>query len=230
MVLPGVLMVLLVAIAFAGGTWLPQVAGEAPVVADQSDDVPPSDGADLPSDPPANGEQPLFPSEEPSAPPLGEQTAADALAAWAAPVAVRTTIPLVALEAYAVAELTVSQTHPSCNLRWTTLAGIGRNESNHGRTNGASLSTDGKSSPPIYGPPLDGTNNNKAIQDTDDGQLDGDAVWDRAVGPMQFIPSTWRTYAVDADGDGQANPHDIDDAALASARYLCSSNRNLSTA
>ena len=62
------------------------------------------------------------------------------------------------------------------------------------------------------------------------GQLDGDAVCDRAVGPMQFIPSTWRNYAIDADGDGRADPHDIDDAALASARYLCGSNRNLGTA
>jgi hypothetical protein len=40
-------------------------------------------------------------------------------------MAVRTDIPLVALEAYAFAELKVAQTNPACGLRWTTLAGIG---------------------------------------------------------------------------------------------------------
>jgi membrane-bound lytic murein transglycosylase B len=40
---------------------------------------------------------------------------------------------------------------------------------------------------------------------------------------MQFIPSTWRTWQVDGDGDGVADPNDVDDAALAAARYLCQS-------
>jgi membrane-bound lytic murein transglycosylase B len=231
MALPGLLMAILVAVAFAGGAWLPEATGNEPVVAVPSDEELPSDGAELPSDPPEEGEQPLLPSDDPSSTtPPGQQSAANTLAAWAAPLAVRTNIPLVALEAYALAELTVAQTNPGCNLRWTTLAGIGRNESNHGRTGNATLNTDGLSSPPIYGPPLDGTAGNKAIPDTDDGNLDGDEVWDRAVGPMQFIPSTWRQYAIDADGSGAADPHDIDDAALASARYLCSANRNLATA
>jgi membrane-bound lytic murein transglycosylase B len=234
MVLPGLLMLVLVAAAAAGGAWLPQVAGNKPIAASPSGDELPSDGTglpgDLPGEPPADGEQPVLPSDDPSAPPLAEQTAANTLAAWAAPLAVRTNIPLAALEAYALAELTVAQTHRTCNLRWTTLAGIGRNESNHGQIGNATLNTDGRSTPPIYGPPLDGTNNNKAITDTDDGQLDGDEVWDRAIGPMQFIPTTWKQYAVDADGNGQADPHDIDDAALASARYLCNGGRNLATA
>jgi membrane-bound lytic murein transglycosylase B len=76
---------------------------------------------------------------------------------------------------------------------------------------------------------LDGTAGNKRIDDTDHGQLDGDSTFDRAIGPMQFIPSTWRTYAVDADGSGTADPHDIDDAALAAAHLLCADNRNLAT-
>ena len=59
--------------------------------------------------------------------------------------------------------------------------------------------------------------------------LDGDPVYDRAVGPMQFIPTTWRTSATDADGDGTADPNDIDDAALAAAGYLCANNRDLAT-
>jgi membrane-bound lytic murein transglycosylase B len=145
-------------------------------------------------------------------------------------MAVRTDIPLVALEAYALAELKVALTSPGCGLRWTTLAGIGRVESNHGRSNGATLTTDGRSVPPIYGPVLDGTAGNKRIDDTDGGQLDGDSTFDRAIGPMQFIPSTWKTYAIDADGSGTPDPHDIDDAALAAAHLLCAGNRNLATA
>ena len=46
---------------------------------------------------------------------------------------------------------------------------------------------------------------------------------------MQFIPSTWSVVGVDADGDGQRNPQDIDDAALATAVYLCSGDDDLST-
>ena len=46
---------------------------------------------------------------------------------------------------------------------------------------------------------------------------------------MQFIPSTWSVVGVDADGDAKRNPQDIDDAALASAVYLCSGSDDLST-
>ena len=63
-----------------------------------------------------------------------------------------------------------------------------------------------------------------AIPDTDNGRWDGDKVWDRAVGPMQFIPATWQGAGRDGDGDGVANPNDIDDAALAAADYLCPSS------
>ncbi len=45
---------------------------------------------------------------------------------------------------------------------------------------------------------------------------------------MQFIPSTWQVVKVDADGDDQRNPQDMDDAALATAVYLCSGKDNLS--
>ena len=38
---------------------------------------------------------------------------------------------------------------------------------------------------------------------------------------MQFIPSTWKLYGADGNGDGVKDPHNIDDAALAAARYLC---------
>ena len=46
---------------------------------------------------------------------------------------------------------------------------------------------------------------------------------------MQFIPSTWRVVGVDADEDGERNPQDIDDAALATAVYLCSGSDDLAT-
>jgi len=242
MVLPGVLMALLVAVAILGGALLPHATGaeQAAGGPDQSDV--PSAGPDVPLLPGENGEngqngenkdpgQPLLPSNGPGpsgAAGAGGQ-AANTLAAWAAPMAVRTDIPLVALEAYAFAELKVAQTNPGCGLRWTTLAGIGRVESNHGRSNGATLSVDGRSSPPIYGPVLDGTGGTKPVRDTDQGRLDGDSTWDRAVGPMQFIPSTWATYAVDADGSGSPDPHDIDDAALAAGNYLCANGHNLAT-
>ncbi|MBI5105911.1 MAG: lytic transglycosylase domain-containing protein [Solirubrobacterales bacterium] len=41
-----------------------------------------------------------------------------------------------------------------------------------------------------------------------------------AVGWTQFLPSTWRTYGVDADGDGRADPRSAADAIHAAARYL----------
>jgi hypothetical protein len=68
-----------------------------------------------------------------------------------------------------------------------------------------------------------------AIRDTDDGVLDGNTTWDRAVGPMQFIPGTWARWGADADGDGTADPQDIDDAAAGASAYLCAGGRDLAT-
>ncbi len=41
-----------------------------------------------------------------------------------------------------------------------------------------------------------------------------------AVGWMQFLPSTWKAYGVDANGDGRADPYNPVDAICAAARYL----------
>jgi hypothetical protein len=75
--------------------------------------------------------------------------------------------------------------------------------------------------PRIVGPPLDGEGGRGRIADTDGGLLDGDPAVDHAVGPMQFIPSTWKRHGRDANGDLVADPHSIDDSALAAASYLC---------
>jgi membrane-bound lytic murein transglycosylase B len=154
----------------------------------------------------------------------------DPLRAWADEVATRTEIPARALMAYGNAELAVRTSTPGCGLSWATLAGIGRVESDHGRYGGRTLGEDGRPSTPIIGVPLDGSPGVKTIADTDGGALDGDPVLDRAVGPMQFIPSTWARWSSDATMDGVGDPQQIDDAALAAGRYLCANGRDLRTA
>ncbi len=139
-------------------------------------------------------------------------------------------VPSAAMRAYRHAARTVEGEDPGCHLPWSLLAGIGRVESDHGRYGGSVLGADGVPRPAIVGVALDGEGPVAAIHDTDDGRFDGDTVWDRAVGPMQFIPSTWRTAGRDGDGDGVRSPNDIDDAALAAAAYLCHGGRDLSTA
>jgi membrane-bound lytic murein transglycosylase B len=141
----------------------------------------------------------------------------------------RNGIPEAALKAYSRAQQVMSQVDPGCQLPWTLVAAIGRVESNHGRHGGNVLNSSGVAVPGIYGPRLDGINTAK-INDTDAGQFDNDSAFDRAVGPMQFIPGTWRAMGVDGDGDGVRNPQDIDDAAMSTAVYLCSGNTNLSNA
>ena len=117
----------------------------------------------------------------------------------------------------------------SCHMPWQLVAAIGRVESDHGRTDGNVLTDRGIAKPGIFGPALDGTHGTSMIRDTDAGQYDQDSRYDRAVGPMQFIPSTWAIVGVDADNDGQRNPQDIYDASLGSAVYLCSGPDDLGT-
>src|SRR5687768_15541285 len=120
----------------------------------------------------------------------------------------RLDIPATALAAYQRAASVMEQVDESCGLSWTLLAAIGRVESNHGRYAGGHLRADGTTSPKIRGVALDGRGPVAMIRDTDAGLLDGDAVWDRAVGPMQFLPSTWSVVGVDADGDGVRSADD----------------------
>lgn len=134
-------------------------------------------------------------------------------------------IPGTMLEAYMSASDRLAETQPNCNLDWPLLASIGRIESNHAR--GGRVDDQGNTTPNILGPVLNG-GGFAAIRDTDGGRIDGDARWDRAVGAMQFIPSTWAGYASDGNDDGVSSPHNVYDATLAAGKYLCSGNMDLS--
>lgn len=151
----------------------------------------------------------------------------DPLGAWARDMAKATGVPARALQAYGSTELVLRETNPACRLSWVTLAGIGRVESDHARFGGAELRSDGTLSRPIIGVALNGGGAVAKIGDSDRGALDGDTSYDRAVGPMQFIPSTWRRHGADGNGDGNADPQQIDDAALAAGRYLCFGGRDM---
>jgi membrane-bound lytic murein transglycosylase B len=162
---------------------------------------------------------------------------ADQLHAWAAERALALHIPVTALEAYGYAARVAEVENPSCHIAWTTLAGIGQVESHHGTYHHATLFPNGDVRPPIRGVVLDGTNGTMRIVDDAPGRIidgeaggmDGQPDTVRAMGPMQFIPETWREYGVDADNDGKVDVDNIDDAALSAAGYLCWRGKNLAT-
>ncbi|MEW2275521.1 hypothetical protein GTY41_10105 [Streptomyces sp. SID685] len=135
------------------------------------------------------------------------------------------TLPMTVYRAYLAAQAALAKERPGCRLTWAMLAGIGQVES--GQARDGALTADGRTLTPIIGPALDGSGF-AAVRDTDDGRLDGDTKWDRAVGPMQFIPSTWAVWGADGNGDGVADPQNMFDAALTTGRYLCAGARDLS--
>lgn len=134
-------------------------------------------------------------------------------------------IPGSMLKAYRQAADRLSGESSGCGIDWALLASIGRSESNHAR--GGYVDSQGATREPILGPVLNGGPGVAGIRDTDGGELDGDTTWDRAVGPMQFIPSTWRKFGIDATGSGTADPNNVHDATLAAGRYLCAGGPDL---
>ncbi len=140
-------------------------------------------------------------------------------------------IPAINFAAYRAAEHTLAQRNPGCGISWQQIAGIGRVESSH--ANGGRADDRGNLLEPIIGLPLNGSLPGQAvIYDTDGGTLDGDTVYDRAVGPTQFIPTTWAQYGIDGNGDGIADPQNLFDGAASTANYLCDGTdmRNLASA
>lgn len=241
--LPGVFLLALVAATAAAGALLVPAAirSPRPVAVDASATpsgvAAPGMPSGLPTSPLPTGPLPTLPLPTGGLPGNGLPTGSviggrpsDALAGWAQQVGAKVGVPAVAMQAYGYAELVLAQTNRSCALSWTTLAAIGQVESGHGSANGARLGQDGKAVPNIIGLALDGKEGRMRIIDTDRGALDGDATLDRAIGPMQFIPTTWQEIGADADNDGRKDPHDLDDAALAAGNYLCKGGRNLSIA
>ncbi|MET8943448.1 lytic murein transglycosylase [Streptomyces sp. NPDC004542] len=134
-------------------------------------------------------------------------------------------IPATVLDAYKKAAAELRDSKPGCNLPWQLLAAIGKVES--GQARGGRVDANGTTIGRILGPQLDG-NGFALIKDTDNGEYDGNSSYDQAVGPMQFIPSTWAWAGRDGNGDGVKDPNNVYDAALAAGHYLCRNDWDLS--
>lgn len=132
-------------------------------------------------------------------------------------------IPAIALAAYRNADAVMTRSQPECGVTWNLLAGIGYVESTHAF--GGAADERGDPVSPIYGPALDGSLPGNEIIVA--GNFGGGTTYARALGPMQFLPSTWLLHGADGDGDGQSDPHNLFDATLAAARYLCSGGADL---
>jgi len=214
-------------VATVAGVW--GIARLAQPPGPDSAGLPAQDGAPAAVRPGAAVPATPGPAPRPTGPAAQGAPGRDPVAAWADLTAPAVGIPARALRAYGSADLLMRAAAPRCHISWATLAAIGRVESDHGRHGGAAIGADGRPSRAIIGVPLNGSAGVAVIGDTDGGRLDGDTAYDRAVGPMQFIPTTWARWGADGDGDGRADPHDIDDAALSAGRYLCAGGRDVAT-
>ncbi|MER5554505.1 lytic transglycosylase domain-containing protein [Streptomyces sp. NPDC002793] len=163
---------------------------------------------------------PLRSPEPPKGPGAGKKPGEAVAQSWA-----EAGIPATVLAAYRDARSALGRSDPGCHLPWQLLAAIGKVESGHAR--GGRVDSAGTTLTPILGPVLNGQGF-ADIRDTDGGAYDGDSRYDRAVGPMQFIPSTWAHWGKDGNGDGREDPNNIVDAALAAGHYLCAGTRDLS--
>jgi len=133
----------------------------------------------------------------------------------------------VVFDAYLLGEQATAD-RDGCDVRWTTFAAIGFNESRHGTLHNATVDIWGNPSRTLLGPLLDGGassdqegNGFAVVRDSDRGLYDGNYRWDRAIGPMQFLPSTWMTWSADGNGDGAEDPQNMYDAVAGAANLLC---------
>jgi hypothetical protein len=129
-------------------------------------------------------------------------------------------IPGVVLDAYRHAEQVLGAQQPNCHLPWWLLAGIGKIES--GQAENGMVDAKGNTLRPILGPELNGAHGYAALPAILGGRWTGDTVWQRAVGPMQFLPSTWLEWG------GGGDPNNVYDADIAAGKYLCAGGRDLS--
>jgi len=108
-------------------------------------------------------------------------------------------------------------------LPWQILAGIGFIESGHGE--GRVDAATGQVTPPILGPAIDGRPGFAALPDP--SSPDG---WAHAVGPMQFLSTTFRTWglvAPDRPPEAVPDPNNAWAAIYSAAHYLCTGHDRL---
>ncbi|WP_432080784.1 lytic transglycosylase domain-containing protein [Streptomyces sp. WAC 04229] len=207
-------------------------ASQAPGLTGDAKDTPAGPAADdLNLSPPGGPFAALAPPGDGSyhteLPPLTTRQGTPASPVLGRAIRAQSGIPATVLRAYRAAGSSVGRTDPGCRLPWELLAAIGKVES--GQARGGAVDRKGTTLSRITGPPLNGRGF-ALIRDTDGGAHDGDTVYDRAVGPMQFLPSTWARWGADGNGDGRADPNNIFDAALAAGHYLCAGDRDLGRA
>ncbi|MGW8061208.1 lytic murein transglycosylase [Streptomyces ziwulingensis] len=207
-----------VVVAALSASQAPDVTADAHGRQTTADNVPTSG---TPSGESATGDSPYYTD----LPPLNSPSPAPTIGTPVSQGPAEAGIPATVLDAYKRAESELRQTKPGCNLPWQLLAAIGKVES--GQAQGGKVDAQGNTLGRIIGPQLDG-NGFALIKDTDNGVYDGNSEYDNAVGPMQFIPSTWAWAGRDGNADGKEDPNNIYDAALSAGHYLCRNGWDLS--
>ncbi|MEU7406583.1 MULTISPECIES: lytic transglycosylase domain-containing protein [unclassified Streptomyces] len=200
-----------VAVAALSASQAPDVTADGNGRRTTADKAPTSDTSSAES---ATGNSPYYTD----LPPLNSPNPAPTTGTPASRDSAEAGVPATVLDAYKKAESALRQSKPGCNLPWQLLAAIGKVES--GQARGGRVDAAGTTIGRIIGPQLDG-NGFALIKDTDNGVYDGNSSYDNAVGPMQFIPSTWAWAGRDGNGDGKEDPNNVYDAALAAGHYLC---------
>ena len=130
-------------------------------------------------------------------------------------------IPSAALAAYANAVSLQRSRDPGCAVSVEIVAAIGYNESRHA-VNGTRIGAGGVISPPILGPLSSYPN---TLSPEDRVRFQNTQPYLQAVGATQFMPTTWKGYEPDGNGDGVSDPFNIYDDAMGTAMYLCRVSR-----